>query len=203
MSDYTPDSHNKERDDALRALYDTHSPTLRRYLKQHVREANDREDIEQDVYVKLAQTDAWRFADKPEALIITIARNLVIDQSRRNKVRFRSAHVELDAERDLDPAPNIENRVMDRAELRRIMAAISDLEEPGRTAFILHRFETMTYAQIAQHMQISVKTVEKYISACLMRLRTSLPTSVGEIDSDASASSGAISNAGKLERTTS
>lgn len=56
----------------------------------------------------------------------------------------------------------------------KLSKAIESLPEKCRFAFSLSRFEEKTYAEIADIMEISVKTVENQISKALKILRNSL-----------------------------
>jgi RNA polymerase sigma-70 factor (ECF subfamily) len=49
--------------------------------------------------------------------------------------------------------------------------SIASLSEAQRTAFLLNRIEGMKYVEIAEHLQISVKAVEKRIHHALLVLR--------------------------------
>ena len=55
-----------------------------------------------------------------------------------------------------------------------INEAIDALPERCRLIFSLSRFEEMTYQEIANHLDISIKTVENQISKALKLLRNSL-----------------------------
>jgi RNA polymerase sigma-70 factor (ECF subfamily) len=60
-------------------------------------------------------------------------------------------------------------------ELEHLVRDLLDaLPEDARTAFLLNRDEKLTYAEIAQKMDISVKTVEKKMSQTLRYLRNGL-----------------------------
>jgi len=52
--------------------------------------------------------------------------------------------------------------------------AIADLPEKPRTAFLMSRFQDLTYNEVAQKLHISVKTVECHIGKALRLLRESL-----------------------------
>jgi RNA polymerase sigma-70 factor (ECF subfamily) len=55
-----------------------------------------------------------------------------------------------------------------------IEQAIDGLPDRCRLVFILSRFEEMTYQQIADSLDISIKTVENQISKALKTLKTAL-----------------------------
>jgi RNA polymerase sigma-70 factor (ECF subfamily) len=56
----------------------------------------------------------------------------------------------------------------------RIDAAIKELPEKCREIFMLSRFENLKYQQIADKLQISVKTVEAQMSKALQHMRVRL-----------------------------
>jgi RNA polymerase sigma-70 factor (ECF subfamily) len=61
------------------------------------------------------------------------------------------------------------------AELKeRIDTAIKELPEKCREIFMLSRFENLKYQQIADKLQISVKTVEAQMSKALQHMRVRL-----------------------------
>ena len=65
--------------------------------------------------------------------------------------------------------------MMEEAELAdRINKAIQKLPEKCREIFLLCRFEELRYAEIAEKLNISVKTVEMQITIALKKLRKEL-----------------------------
>lgn len=67
------------------------------------------------------------------------------------------------------------HEILEEAELNgRIKNAIADLPEKRRIIFELSRFSEMKYQQIAEHLEISVKTVESQMAKALQSLRESL-----------------------------
>ena len=64
---------------------------------------------------------------------------------------------------------------IEEAELNdRINIAIQELPPKCRNIFILCRFEELKYSEIAERLNISVKTVEMQISIALKKIRTKL-----------------------------
>ena len=68
---------------------------------------------------------------------------------------------------------NDEHNQMEFRELSlQIKHAIDELPEKCREVFRLNRFEQMKYQQIADHLQISIKTVETQMSKALAHMRS-------------------------------
>lgn len=75
----------------------------------------------------------------------------------------------------LSGLPAYETSSLETSELEsKIEAAINTLPEKCRVVFEMNRFEGLKYAQIADKMGISVKTVEAQMSKALQVLRTHL-----------------------------
>ena len=63
-------------------------------------------------------------------------------------------------------------RQVDKAELRDVVrAALSSLSERQRMAVLLSKFEQMSYADIAQSMQLSTKAIKSLLSRARVNLR--------------------------------
>ena len=57
---------------------------------------------------------------------------------------------------------------------KKLQKALNDLPGECRTIFQLSRFEGLRYQQIADHLGLSIKTVESQMGKALKRLRVSL-----------------------------
>lgn len=146
---------------------------LERYYRELLnflhRQVNDRDaaaDLAQESYARvLAVQHAGRDVLDARALLYRIARNLLVDRHRRAEVR---RHDDLDAmpEADQPAAPphlQPENALVSQQVLRAYVGTIEQLPPRCREAFILHVFDDLTHAQVAERMGISVSMVEKHI----------------------------------------
>ncbi len=97
-----------------------------------------------------------------------ILRNLRIDGARR---AARDAILD---EQLVDPQPGPDRAAQARLELAVVAKTLQTLPPRCRTAFELHRFGNLSYAEIAQRMGISISMVEKHIAEAVLRLTTAL-----------------------------
>jgi len=138
------------------------------------------EDLAQELYVKIATRDQTVTADNPVALIYRIATNVMLDRARgearataRDTAWRHVAHDTLGGVDVVDAAP-ADEAADSRLRLRDLVAAAADLPPQMQRAFRLHKLEGRSHAETARVMGISVKSVEKHISAALKALTARL-----------------------------
>ena len=126
------------------------------------------EDIVQDCFVKLWQqdhADKCSITDK-RAFLYTLVRNACIDTLRRQ-------HPEMT---NIDPSDLEEiisdEEAIDRSEQEaKVWETIDALPDRCREVFLMAKRDGMTYNEIAEALNISVKTVEHQISKAMKKLR--------------------------------
>lgn len=113
-----------------------------------------------------------------KAYLYRIVVNTSLDMLKHNKVKERHAQ----QLQQTSPLSTSVNDFTD-TELKQLSfeidAAISELPEQMRQVFELSRYEGFKYAQIAAHLNISIKTVETQISRALVKLRQKLSRYLG------------------------
>ena len=154
-------------------LYREEAPRLRRFFGRRLR-ADKVPDLIQTAFVRLLGLDRARRAAlaEPRAYLTSIAHNLARDEAKTAARRSEQLHVSADdcALGAGDPHARLEARDM----LERVDAAILKLPTRTREIFMAHRFEELSYPQIAERMGVSIKTVEKHISLALRELHRTL-----------------------------
>lgn len=158
-------ARTRRRRGGIEGLYRSHVGWLRRALGHRLGgDTADIDDIVQDAYIRVArysEEDAQRY---PRALLLRIALNLAKDQKRQDA---RMAANDTAALEDI-AVPG------DQEYLLALKRTILSLPPDLRHVFLLSRFSAMTNAQIAEHLGVSVKTVEyrmrKALLLCAERL---------------------------------
>lgn len=155
----------------LETWFDRDARWLHRLLLRNLRlSPTEVDDIVQDTWLRILRSPPGPVAH-PRAFLSRIALNLFRDQRRREQLR-RDKHHLLAAN---DIAPPQAQALHEQEAERLIEQIIIDLPEPLRDVFVLSRFRRMTNHDIAEHLGISVKTVEwrigKAMEQCMKKLR--------------------------------
>lgn len=151
---------------------------LLRFLQGTVRDRETAADLAQESYARvLAVQQSGETIAEPRALLYRTARNLIIDQHRRSEVRgayAAPANASADdmAEQIAGPAAcEPEVAAMSAQSVQALLDAIGALPLRCREAFILHKFDGLSQAEVARQMGISVTMVERHIKLGMQACR--------------------------------
>ena len=154
---------------AFRVLFDRYYGMLYRFFCYRGMEDSRAEDMAQDVFVKVwSNRDRIQVDKSIKAYLFTVAGNEINMHLRKKKVR--DAHAKEEKASSIAyalPITDFDTRAA-------IDAAIQALPENQRHVFVLHRYDQLTYKEIAQLQQVSIKTVESRMSKALKRLKHAL-----------------------------
>ena len=157
---------------AIEALFQLYYIYLCQAAFRIVTDSQLAEDLTQEVFFEL-----WR---KKEGIAFTISikaylRRAVVNKA-LNHIRDRKKITD-----DEDKMLNVEStapsamQLLDSEELQQLIdRSIDELPEKCRLVFVLSRFEEMSYQEIADHLGISIKTVENQIVKALKHMRIAL-----------------------------
>jgi len=157
---------------------------LRRFIRKHVADDGDAEDIFQEVFYELV--DAYRMMKPVEqvgAWLFRVARNRIIDlfRSRRPAVLGNDAVPPAeDGEayqwEDLLPSPDAgpEAAYARRVLLEELDAALEDLPEEQRDVFVAHEIEGRSFKELSEATGVSVNTLLSRKRYAVLRLRRRL-----------------------------
>ncbi len=160
---------------AFEALYLTYAEGLCSFTLQYVKAPEVAEGLVQDLFVKLwKRRRQWNPQDNPKSYLYTAARNQALDHLKHLEVERQWAeHVR---HRSEVPSRTPEQEFRYKEFNEAVEEAIQALPERRRLVFTLSRQHGLTYREIAEVMDISVKTVEAQMSQAFKTLRELLST---------------------------
>jgi RNA polymerase sigma-70 factor (ECF subfamily) len=155
----------------LDAVYRIEAPRLFRLLKRRIWAEDERHDIVQEAFARLAGTRSSGASMNPGAYLQGIVRHLLADRVRRWS-RRQSLDIDMVPQCGQPDAPDAAAEV---AQMRRLYrAAVDRLPVRTREVYLLHRVEELTYREIAERCGISVRTVEWHVAQAIMRISKSI-----------------------------
>ena len=163
---------------AYEQIFKFHYPGISRYAASIVRDLTIGEEIAQEVLMYI-----W---EKRHQINLNTSLKAYIYSSVKNKcINYIKLELpKLQSTTDLEQISSSTSSGMttDDTELlkKKIQYAIDQLPEKCRNIFVLSRYGGLTYAEIAEDLEISVKTVENQMSIALKKLKESLSEELKE-----------------------
>jgi RNA polymerase sigma-70 factor, ECF subfamily len=145
-------------------------PKLRRFAITLARNANDADDLVQEVCERaIARSHLWNGEGRLESWVYAMTRNLWVDEIRKRKVR--SAGVVDVFERD---EPHVEATAEKAAYANQVQKMILSMPEGLASVFLLVNVEGHSYRETAEILGIPVGTVMSRLSTARLRLAAML-----------------------------
>lgn len=155
---------------AFNELYNLYSRRIFGFAYGFLRSKEEAEGIVQEVFVKIWETRNNLRSDLSFSwFLFTIARNLILNKLQHHQYEMRYQKDFL-AETSGDDN-NTEEQVFYRDMSDHINNLIMELPPKRKEIFLLSRFEGLSYQEISEKLNISVKTVEVQISLALKYIR--------------------------------
>jgi len=150
-------------------IYNEYFDDIRRYIYYRSGDEQLAADIAQDTFVKLYQNKKLK-KEHIKSLLYKIANQSFLDHLRRKKVSTSYLeHIKLTF------SSNHTTSNVDLNELQKAYEkALSTMPEKDRIVFLMSRMEDKKYREIAERIDVSIKTVEKRMSSALKYLKKEL-----------------------------
>ncbi|MDE4540267.1 sigma-70 family RNA polymerase sigma factor [Pseudomonas sp. ITEM 17296] len=159
---------------AVNDLYCEHHGWLNGWLRKRLGNAFDAADLTQDTFVRVIKARSALDIREPRPYLSRIAKGLLIDLFRRRSLE--QAYLEALASLPEALQPSLEEQAILLQALVEIDRLLQGLGPKVKQVFMLSQFDGLTYPQIAERMNISVRSVNNYMAkamehCCLMQLQ--------------------------------
>lgn len=153
--------------DPVHNLYVEHHGWLQSWLRRKLGNAFEASDIAHDAFVNVITSGMASRIEQPRPFLVTVARHLVIREHRRRLLE--RAYLDTLALLPPDLAPSPEERLIAIESLQAVDEVLDALAPKVREAFLLAHLEGMTYAAIAERLEISMTSVKRYLAQAYQR----------------------------------
>ncbi len=163
---------------AFETLYARYRQPLFRYLQHQCSSAAIAEELFQDIWLNLIRTrERYQVSASFKTFIYHMAHNRLIDHYRKQKHGIPASYDEhediLNQTNSANPV-SAERQVQGEQQLARLHAAIAELPEAQREAFLLKENTGLSVEQIAEITGVNAETAKSRIRYALNKLRQSL-----------------------------
>lgn len=165
----------------IEELFKSHYKALCNTVNRIVKDCDASEDIVQEVFIRV-----WK--KREEITIDSSFKGYLFKAVSNAALNYLQSRKVSGFKEEIDDSIHFhyaldERNLLDQKELEeRIEKAIEILPPKCKVIFVLSRYEEMKYQEIANHLNISVKTVENQMGIALEKLRLSLnPYIKGEL----------------------
>lgn len=156
------------------ALYRRYSKALSTFLvRQHVK-PDEVAEIVQETYCRIQQVGNVETIRNPRAFLFRIAHNIRFNERQHRRHILERERLDIDSVELASEAPSAYRSFKGEQDLEIVRAAFEALSAPCREAFVMNRFKSLTFAQIAVRLDISVSMVEKHVAHAVSHMRKSL-----------------------------
>jgi len=167
---YLEELSQKNSEMALRWLYDAWSDRIMRYILMYVGHSETAEELTSDVFFAVWENrkTLCELADF-DAYIYKIAKNKALNYLRVQRPEFVNIDdIALDLFANTQTTP--EDECISREMIERVNNAIERLSPKAKLAFKLVREDGMKYREAAEHLDISIKTLETHLNAAMKKI---------------------------------
>ena len=162
---------------AFETLIEDYKKLVSHIIFRMVSNISDREDICQDVFVKIYQNiGGFRFDSKLSTWIATIAHNTCINYLQKKKIPLFADQTPEGLTLENQSSDEIlpDTFVMENDISVQIKSEIEKLDIPYRTILTLYHLDEMSYAEISEIMNLPQGTVKSYLFRARKQLRKNL-----------------------------
>lgn len=138
-----------------------HEPRVRHWLRRRALGQEDVEDLLQEAYCRIAMLNSVGHIEAPDAYFFSIVRNLLLRRLKRRQIVPLETIAEIECYQDERPSP--EQVIGGKLAYDRMLAMIAQLPERCQNIVRLRKIEGWSQREIAAHLGITEKAVEKQV----------------------------------------
>lgn len=146
-------------------LFLVYFPKVRSFASILLKSEQEGEDVAQDIFVKLWETP-WLWEDTMEQnYLYTMVKNSVLNRIKHKNIetRYLQEQINLQGMEELVDFEEPLNEVYHNELQLLLKLALAQMPDKRREAFELSRFKQLSNREIAEKMNLSVRTVEQHI----------------------------------------
>ncbi len=154
----------------FQALFKQHSKVVRNYIYYKCGDLDLANDMVQEAFIKLWENCKTVKSDYALFFLKRVASNAFLNTVKHKKVVLQHQKT-LKDNRDIESP---EFLLEEKEFAAKVQEAIASLPDKEREVFLLNRIDKKKYSEIAEFLEISIKTVEKRMHNALKEIRVKI-----------------------------
>ncbi|MCM8566648.1 sigma-70 family RNA polymerase sigma factor [Thauera linaloolentis] len=156
-------------------LYQNNHRWLSAWLRAKMGNKADAEDLAQDTFIRVlcAHTSTQMALREPRAYLATVAGRLLANFYRRQSIE--RTYLEVLANMPQSEIPSLETQALMKEALLEIDQMLDGLGHKVKQAFVMAQFEELPYAEIAERLGVSLRSVKNYVARAMVHCSAMLP----------------------------
>jgi len=155
---------------SFKNIFDKYYDNIRNFLYYRSGNIETAEDLLQDVFLRLWENKEKIREESVGGYLYTIAANLIKNHYRRNEISYQFINSLTQKNNSESPEFLMEMQEFDH----RLQQTLAAMPEKSRDVFLMNRIDGLTYGEIADRLQLSIKAVEKRMHKALLFLKEHL-----------------------------
>ena len=148
-------------------IFRQHYGWLRARVMRRVASHCEAEDVASETFLQLTEDGGRSEIREPRAFLTTIAKRILIKLWQRQDLEQAYADTLRQMPEAVALSPEEHSMLVEA--ICQIDRALAALPLPVKTAFLLSRLDGLSYPQIAEHMGVSLATVERHMKRALLQ----------------------------------
>ena len=145
------------------AAFIEHNTFLKKFLTRFFSDRHDIEDVAQEAYLRAYAAEQKKAIQQPKAFLFRIARNVALTRLTQKSQQIIDYIEESSDLPFLEDMPSVDAEVEAEECLGLYCEAVASLPEKGRQVYLLRKVHGLSHKAIAERMNLSVSSVEKYL----------------------------------------
>ena len=150
---------------AVTSAFLLHRRFLYKFLTRFFHDEQDIEDVTQETFLRAYAAEQKKATgiEHPKAYLFRIAKNIALNRLTRKSSQITSFIEDLSDSAVIYSETNAADEAEAQETLGIYCEAVASLPEKCRQVFLLRKVHGLSHKEIAEHMSLSVSSVEKYL----------------------------------------
>lgn len=159
----------------FQSFFTANFPKVKNFAQMLLKSDAEAEDVAQDVFCKLwLQREIWLDTDRDlDNYLFILTRNIVLNIFKHQQIEqeYQDEVVERTLLYELTEKEEILNNVYYKEMLMIVQLTLEKMPKRRRLIFILSRFKGLSHKEIADKLDVSIRTIEHQVYLALIELK--------------------------------